>query len=78
MTVQGSRFTVHGSWFTVQSSRFTVPAGWRLTFAGLEISQQSGGRFSGPYLQVEEAGRILLGKVVLGTAVLDVVASFEQ
>ena len=61
-----------------QSSRFTVPAGWRLSFAGLEVSQQSGGRFGGPYLQVEQAGRLFLGEVVLGTAVLDVVAGFEQ
>jgi hypothetical protein len=78
MTVQGSRFKVHGSRFKVHGSRFIVPAGWGHTFAGLEVSQQPGRRFSGPYLQVEEAGRILLGEVVLGTAVLDVVASFEQ
>ena len=73
--VQGfRRFRVQGS-----GSEFTVhqPVG-ALPFAGLEVSQQPGGRFGGSYLQVEEAGRIFLGEVVLGSAVLDVVACFEQ
>ena len=69
---------VQGSEFTVQSSRFRVPAGWGYPFAGFEVSQQTGGRFSGSYLQVEETRRFLLGEVVLGTPVLDVVAGFEQ
>ena len=60
---EGSGFRVQGSGFRVQSSGSESQPVGALPFAGLEVSQQTGCRVRGSYLQVEEARRFFLGEV---------------